>query len=541
MGMNVWKKRYKSRNGEGIYWSLEKSLEYLAEARKFGIRPGLARIEQLLERLGNPQNACPVIHIAGTNGKGSISSMCAYIAANSGLRTGLFTSPYLTNFNERIRIIDGHEGIQNLYKDARSSEISDEDFAKTLMLIAYEVEIMSVRGFDRPTEFEMITAAAFVYFAEMRCDLVVLETGMGGRLDSTNVVEEPLATIISALSYDHTGRLGSTISKIAAEKAGIMRPNVPVFVYNPYDTELTESDAAIVKQTLSEHAKNVNAPLSIVNRSDIEYQSSYLTGQTFTYKSAGPFHLQLSGDYQAQNAALAIEACRLIIKDENLIQSGISLAKWAGRLECISQAPFILIDGAHNKQGVYGLRQHLEKFLKGHKLVILAGVLHDKDYKAMLDIICSSELYDIAEIICTSPDFPRALKAKNLAVEFAKHYNQKNSRTKFREESQNKFLEKSDIDSRDNFYDQLPNKSQLKTQNKPRDKYQIKEITELESKEIPLYNENRIWFTSDRKAATEFAYGLACKKRLPLVMFGSLYLLGEVRPYLLDLLEGLDN
>lgn len=166
-----------------------------------------------------------------------------------------FTSPHLTNFNERIRIIDGHEGIQNLYKDTRSSEISDGDFAKTLMLIAYEIEIMCVKGFDKPTEFEIITAAALVYFAEMGCDLVILETGMGGRLDSTNVVEKPIATIISALSYDHTGRLGSTISKIATEKAGIMRPNVPVFVYNPHDTELTEADASIVKQTLTEHAE----------------------------------------------------------------------------------------------------------------------------------------------------------------------------------------------------------------------------------------------------------------------------------------------
>ncbi|NLM19459.1 MAG: bifunctional folylpolyglutamate synthase/dihydrofolate synthase [Clostridiaceae bacterium] len=533
MSTIVWKKRYKSRSVEGIYWTLEKSLEYLAEARKLGIRPGLERIEQLLERLGNPQNACPVIHIAGTNGKGSISSICAHIAANSGLRTGLFTSPYLTNFNERIRIIDGQEGIQNLYKDIRSSEISDEDFAKTLMLIAYEVEIMSVRGFDRPTEFEIITAVAFVYFAEMGCDLVVLETGMGGRLDSTNVVEKPIATIISALSHDHTGRLGNTMSKIAAEKAGIMRPDVPVFVYNPHDTELTEVDASIVEKTLVEHAKKINAPLSIVNRSDIEYLSSYLTGQTFTYKGAGPFHLQLSGDYQAQNAALAIEACRLLVEDEKLIQNGISLTKWAGRLECISQEPFILIDGAHNKQGVYGLRQHLEKFLKDRKLVILVGVLQDKDYKAMLDIICSSELYDIAEIICTCPDFPRALKAKSLAAEFAKYYNRKKLR--------NKNKEKSNIDLREKLYDKLLNKSQSETQGKLQEKYEIKELTELELKEVPLYNENRIWFTSNRKMATEFAYELACKKRLALVMFGSLYLLGEVRPHLLDLLEGLDN
>ncbi|MGB4610221.1 MAG: folylpolyglutamate synthase/dihydrofolate synthase family protein [Saccharofermentanales bacterium] len=521
MTVKIRKRKCKNNNKEGMYWSLEKSLEYLAEARKYGIRPGLVRIEQLLERLGNPQNACPVIHIAGTNGKGSISSMCAYIAANSGLRTGLFTSPYLTNFNERIRVIDGHEGIQNLYKDARSAEISDEDFAKTLMLIAYEVEIMSLKGFDRPTEFEMITAAAFVYFAEMGCDLVVLETGMGGRLDATNVVTKPIATIISALSYDHTGRLGSTMSKIAAEKAGIMRPDVPVFVYNPYDTELTETDASNVKQTLLKHAEKINAPLSIINRSDIEYQSSYLTGQTFMYKAAGPFHVQLGGDYQAQNAALAIEACRLIIKDEKLIQSGVALAKWAGRLECISQSPFIMIDGAHNKQGVYGLRQHLEKFLRDRKLVFLVGVLHDKDYKAMLDIICSSELYDIAEIICTCPDFPRALKAKNLAAEFARFYNR----------------EKPEVAEQNKPQNELSDKSQLKTQIK----YQIRELTELESEEIPLYNEKHIWYSSDRKAATEFAYELAYKKRLALVTFGSLYLIGEVRPYLLNLLEELNN
>ncbi|HHU52642.1 MAG TPA: bifunctional folylpolyglutamate synthase/dihydrofolate synthase [Clostridiaceae bacterium] len=520
MTAKVWKKKYNNSKVKSEYWSLERSLEYLAEVRKSGIRPGLTRIKQLLERLGNPQNACPVIHVAGTNGKGSISSMCAYIAANSGLRTGLFTSPYLTNFNERIRIIDGHEGIQNLYKDARSSEISDEDFAKTLMLIAYETEIMKVRGFDRPTEFEMITAAAFVYFAEMGCDLVVLETGMGGRLDSTNVVTKPIATIISALSYDHTGRLGSTMSKIAEEKAGIMRPDVPVFVYNPHDTELSETDAFDVEQTLLKHAAKMNAPLSMINRSDIEYQSSFLTGQTFTYKASVPFHIQLSGDYQAQNAALAIEACRLIVKDEKLIQNGISLAKWAGRLECISQLPLILIDGAHNMQGVYGLRQHLEKFVNDRKIILLVGVLQDKDYKQMLDIICSSELYDIAEIVCTCPDCSRALKAKKLAAEFARYYNRDINQTK-KNKSQNKSADK----------------TLIKLQNN----YQIKEITELESKEIPLYNEKQIWYTSDRKVATEFAYGLAHKKRFALITFGSLYLIGEVRAYLLDLLGGLEN
>ncbi|NLN52103.1 MAG: bifunctional folylpolyglutamate synthase/dihydrofolate synthase [Clostridiaceae bacterium] len=500
MTSKVWKKNYQSQETESPYWSFEQAMDYLASARELGIRPGLERIEQLLERLGNPQNACPVVQIAGTNGKGSISTMCAYIAAESGLKTGLFTSPYLTNFNERIRIYNGQEGLKKLYQDSRSSEISDQDFAKTMMLLAFEVKIMLLKGFEMPSEFELLTAAAFVYFAEMDCDLIILETGMGGRLDSTNVVEKPLATVISALSYDHVVRLGKTITNIAAEKAGIMKPEIPTFVYNPEDTELSPEDAAAAKKVIVEHAATINSPITFVSRADLDYESSYLTGQTFTYQAKGPYHIQLSGDYQAQNAAIAIEVAQMYAQDEQ-IKHGISLAKWPGRLECLSQTPFVLVDGAHNKQGVCGLRKHLEQFLKGRKLVLLSGILRDKDYPNMVDIICSSDKYEIEQVICTKPDFPRALSAKKLAKQF------------------NRVLKK--------YF--------------PKKEYKMNKLSKLESDKNPLYNENQISFTSDQKQATKLAYELGKKNHLAIIVFGSLYLLGDIRTYLFELLEGTDN
>ncbi len=476
------------------YWSFEQALEFLATARKFGIRPGLERIKQLLNMMGNPQNAYPVIHIAGTNGKGSVSSMCAFIAAASGKRTGLFTSPYLTNFNERIRIIDGTKGLQNLFQDNRSAEISDRHFSKIMALIAFEVEVLKAKGFEMPTEFEMITAAAFIYFAEMNCDIVILETGLGGRLDSTNVCSNKIVNVITALSYDHVDRLGHTMAEIACEKAGIIQENVPTILYNPHDTELLESDAIQAEQVIREKAKELNSELTIVNGENIEILSSFVSGQSFMYQNHGPYHIQLAGDYQAQNASLAIEACQHITNQMN-IEKGLSMAKWAGRLECLSKNPFLLVDGAHNIQGISGLKKYLEKFFSGQKIVILFGVLKDKAHEEMISEFLKSNLYQIAQIICTQPDFPRAMPAEELANEFAEKLQQKY----------------------------------------PKSKINLKKIDELETKQKPLYNE--ILYANDLNMATKYAFDLARRENLPLISFGSLYMIGDVRPILLDLLE----
>ncbi len=479
-------------------WSFEQALNYLASARKLGIRPGLERMNQLLKRLGNPQKAYPVIHVSGTNGKGSVSSMCAFIAAASGKRTGLFTSPYLVNFNERIRLINGLDGLEQLHSNPRSSEISDHNFAKMMMYIAYEVEVMKTKGYDMPTEFEMITAAAFTYLAEMKCDLIILETGMGGRLDSTNIINEKIATIITSLGYDHTERLGNSIQEIALEKAGIMRENTPTVLYNPHDTDLSEKDADAALEVIRGKAGQLNSPLTIVSKSDIEIVSSFVSGQSFIYKDKGPFHIQLGGDYQSVNAALAIEASRHIT-DQETIENGIAMARWPGRLECLSQSPLIILDGAHNAQGIVGLRNHLEKFLGKQKIMILFGVLKNKDYKKMLDLFLSSEIYDIAQIICTEANFHRAVPAEELAQEITEKL----------------------------------------SKHQPKSKVTIKSAKKLEYDNITFYNDSEVLYTKDIKKATEYAYKHSVKNYLPLICFGSLYLIGDLKPILLNLLEGI--
>lgn len=486
--------------GDRYIWSLEQALAYLATARRLGVRRGLERIQQLLKCLGNPHNACPVVHVAGTNGKGSVSSMCAYIFAKSGKRTGLYTSPYLTNFNERIRLIDGCTGLEKLLVDPRSAEISDHDFSKVMMMIAYESEVMKTDGYDMPTEFEMITAAAFVYLAEMKCDLIILETGMGGKLDSTNVANDKIATVITSLSYDHMDRLGNSITEIAAEKAAIMRENVPTILYNPYDSELSKEEADAAMQVIETKAEELNSPLTIVKKTDIKIERSFITGQSFTYKNQGPYHIQFAGDFQSMNAALAIETCNFIC-EQQVIEDGIMQAQWPGRLECLSQSPFILIDGAHNLQGILALRKHLEKFLTKQKIVLLFGVLKNKDYHKMLDCFLDSELYSIGQVICTEPNFHRALAAEELAQEFV---------------------------------DKLTNRH-------PESTYSMKSIEELENHLNPLYNDTTILYAKDLEKATEFAYEFSRNNYLPLICFGSLYLIGDVRPNLLKMLGGIDS
>ncbi len=472
------------------YWSFEEALDFLYGTRKFGIKPGLERIRQFMDLLGNPQNAYPVVHIAGTNGKGSISSMCAYTAAAGGKRVGLFTSPYLTHFNERIRVIDGRKGLEKIFLDPRSSEISDSDFAKIMALLAFEIEIIKAKGGESPTEFEILTAAAFVYFAEMKCDIVILETGLGGRLDSTNIAEKKIVTVISALSYDHMDKLGSTISEIAMEKAGIMRQDIPTILYNPHDTELSPEDAAAALNVIETRALELHSELTIVSRRDIEILSSFVSGQSFTYQNKGPYHIQLGGDYQSQNASLAIEACRYF-SDQKTIEEALAMAKWPGRLECLSQKPFILIDGAHNYQGIVGLRKYLEKFMAGQKLIFLFGVLGDKAYPEMINHIVGSNIYKPGQIIATEPDFFRALPADQTALEFTKCLNRQAQKNK----------------------------------------YSVNALGELESEQNPLYNDV-VLYEHDLKKATAYAYQLAVRNNIPLIAFGSLYMIGDIRPEL---------
>ncbi len=397
--------------------NFEQSREYLTTALTFGIQMGLQRMQRLLELLDNPEQALRCIHVAGTNGKGSVSSYCATILAAAEHKVGVFTSPYLTRLTERIRVIDGRMGLAALQQDETAGEIAPDDFAAVMTAIRAAVDQMIAEGCEHPTEFELITAAGFLHFVATGCDVVVLETGLGGRLDSTNVIANPLACIITALGYDHMDRLGATLGEIAGEKAGIVKPGCPVFLYNPHDLELPAADADAALAVVQNRCQQLGAPLELVRQSDLQIESFGWEGQTFSDRVSGlTLQTSLLGLFQPMNATLAARVCRqLRLATDDDIRRGVALTRWPARLEVLRRRPPILLDGAHNPQGCSALAATLACLLPGQPVVYLIGMLQDKDYETMMRRVLDNPACQPLAVVCTTPDNPRALSAQSLA------------------------------------------------------------------------------------------------------------------------------
>ncbi|MEA4889819.1 MAG: folylpolyglutamate synthase/dihydrofolate synthase family protein [Clostridiaceae bacterium] len=397
----------------------DQAQEYLSRSLTFGIKLGLHRMKRLMELLHHPEQGPAYIHIAGTNGKGSVTTYCAAILASTGRRVGVYTSPYLLRQTERIRVIEGVKGLAGLAVDEETGEITRDEFAAAFSKVKEAVDVMLAEGYEQPTEFELITAVGFLHFTARACDVVVLETGLGGRLDSTNVVEHPLACVITALGYDHMERLGGTLRAIAAEKAGIIKNGCPVFLYRPQDLELPDGDAAEAETVIRNTCLERNAPLQIVGRGDIVYGDYGWNGQSFTDQvSQLTLHTRLLGVVQPMNATLAVRVCRTLgLADDDQIRAGIAAARWPARLELLRREPPVLLDGAHNPQCCQALAASLNRLLPGRPVVFLAGVLQDKDYREMLNILLKNASYKPAAFICVTPDSNRALPAGQLADE----------------------------------------------------------------------------------------------------------------------------
>lgn len=366
----------------------EEALAYIHSINWRGSRPGLSRTRTLLEKLGNPEKSLPCIHIAGTNGKGSTAAMLDSILREAGYRVGLFTSPFVERFNERIV----YNGLP----------IPDGELARLTGIIAPLAESMA----DPPTEFELITALGFLYFAEMGCDAVVLEAGMGGRLDSTNVIEAPLLSIITGVALDHTAFLGDTVEKIAAEKAGIIKKGAPV---------LYGGETPSVKALLAEKAASLSAPFFATDRSRLVVRKSDLSGSVVDYEEYTGLCLSLCGLYQPRNLATVLTALRIL--KEKLPVSGEALRKglaktvWKARFEVLSQKPLFLFDGSHNKQGIEAACEAIAYYFPGQKLILLTGVMADKAYGEMASLLVPY----IARVFTVRPDNPRALASEALA------------------------------------------------------------------------------------------------------------------------------
>lgn len=381
--------------------SYDRTIEYLFGLQKHGIKLGLTTTQLLLKSMGDPHRAFRSFHVAGTNGKGSTSAFLSGVLASEGYRVGLYTSPHLVSFTERIRI----NGIP--ISEQRVVELAEKVRAK-------HAEIFAGReGAVSPTFFEVTTVMAFTYFAEEGVDVAVIEVGMGGRLDATNVIM-PAVSVITNIELEHTEFLGSSIEQIAEEKAGIIKPKVPVV------TGATQPEVIAVFEKAA--AQN-SSPIYRMGKDFGPVRTAGSGTQKFDYRGISAdragLSLSLLGKHQIGNACIAVAALECAVKagiyvSESAIRTGLSSARWAGRLERVSERPDIFLDGAHNPASAEILAEALKELKQNYRrLILVVGILKDKDYRGILNRLAPIADY----IVATRPDYARAMDASILAVE----------------------------------------------------------------------------------------------------------------------------
>ena len=402
--------------------------DILKGALKFGIKPGLERIGELMRLLGNPQDKFRSIHIAGTNGKGSVATFISSIMAANDKKVGIFTSPYLERFTERIRILDGKNGLKDYIADDSTGEISQADLDKYSGMVKKAREKMVSEGLcDEPTEFELITAICFLYFADMKVDVAVLEVGLGGRLDSTNVIKDPMVTVVTAMGLDHTGVLGNTISEITAEKAGIFKEGSPAVCFDPDLMILPENMKPDVRKTLIAKANEKNIDITFAGSREAFDSARFTEDGKMQFAYEGViFETALNGKHQIGNAITAIEASRKCGVSDEVIREGISLARWKSRAEILSLDPVVILDGGHNPQGAMSLGNTMNEMLggkiKGKPVRLLMGVMADKDVSGILEAYKTCGI-NIVDAVTVTPDNPRSEPADVLAQKIKYVYN----------------------------------------------------------------------------------------------------------------------
>ena len=369
--------------------NLNEALAYIHGLYRKGSIPGLHRMQEMMEKMGNPQKKLKFIHIAGTNGKGSTAAMTASILTKAGYKTGLFTSPFIYRFHERMQIC--------------GEQISDEDVVAMVEYTKGFAETME----DITTEFEFVTCMAMEYFARQQCDIVVLEVGMGGLIDATNIIDTPEVAVVTNIGLDHTDFLGDTLEKIAANKAGIFKEGGHAVVYRG-----TPGVEAVYEQICAQ--KNIS--LRKADFDSIQLISHGLEGQVFSCGSRKELVLPLLGDHQLHNASVVLSIADTLIDlgwniTEAHIRDGIRDVSWPGRFDIVSRNPLFIIDGGHNPQCIDALVKNIADYLAGTRLIALVGVLADKDYGEMFRPVMEY----VTEFVCVTPDNPRKLPAAELA------------------------------------------------------------------------------------------------------------------------------
>ena len=373
------------------------ALDYIHSSHRFGMKLGLESTEKLMELLGNPQDELNIIHVAGTNGKGSICSFIAKVLEKSGYKVGLF--------NERIRI--------------NGENITDEHIAKSVSEVKLRIDKMLAEGYDSPTEFEIVTAMAFLIYKWENVDYAVMEVGLGGRYDSTNIIKNPLVSVIASISLDHTRVLGDTIAKIAYEKGGIIKKNSAVVVYSQGD----EAEDVLKKIAAEENAEFIEADFSSINvkKDDVHSQ---IFDFSINGKEFKDMEIKLIGEHQVRNCVTALNAIDYLRRSgkvanitDDSVKAGILETKWPGRVEKVMENPTFIIDGAHNEDGARSLRKVLDKYFADRNLVLMLGMLEDKDIDTVLEILMP--VFD--RVVVTEPDNPRKISADKLKAKIEKY------------------------------------------------------------------------------------------------------------------------
>ncbi len=381
----------------------QEAIKYITEVGNFGSNYGLERTYKLLELLDNPHGKLKIIHVAGTNGKGSTTAMITSMLKEAGYKVGMYTSPFLEEFEERIQI--------------NGENIPKEKLAQLITKIKYAVDKVIEEGYNHPTEFEIITVLMFLYFATEEVDFAVVEVGLGGRLDSTNVIT-PILSVITSISFDHTNLLGNTLGEIATEKAGIIKSGIPTVIYPQEEvaeivisSKCQELDSKLYKIN-KEDAKLIN----IIKEDKIYQQVKVKLDDEYDVK------LPLLGEHQILNLAVALKALE-VIKDkapklnmESIVKS-IATVRWNGRLEIMSNSPYVVIDGAHNIQGITQLNKNINKYFEYKDMYLILGILADKDVEHMVKVITPKA----KKVFTVTPNSMRAETAEELMNEVKKY------------------------------------------------------------------------------------------------------------------------
>ncbi len=370
------------------------AMEYIESLKQYGCVPGLESMQRLCEKLNNPQASLTFVHIAGTNGKGSVLAYISTILQAAGYRVGSYSSPAVFSFREMFQV--------------NSRPITQSGFCKYLEQARAAASLIVSEGFPHPTEFEMETAVAFLYFLDQKCDIVVMEAGMGGSLDATNIVENTLCAVFSSISMDHMAMLGNTLEEIAAQKAGIIKSRSCV-------VSVRQQPAAM--QVLKQEASRKKCRMLIADVSRAKNVVYGLDRQIFTYDKYKDLEIRMTGTVQIENAALAVETITALQKcgfpvPEEKLRLGLSCAYWPGRFQCLAGQPMFVLDGAHNEDAAIRLAEGIRQYFPEKRILYIMGVLRDKEYEKIIEQTC---MLAEAIITVTPPHNLRALSGYELA------------------------------------------------------------------------------------------------------------------------------